>query len=133
MPPLQKALSEAWRAGFLCLDDKSVQKLGFDLSQMAALIPGLPKGTTLGFQLGVGEAPQFSSDDKGNFRMSVKNGELDLTLKAPNAEASHIILSTDLAIGVTAQVDNSTGGYIQASLTDLKIERSMALFDQLED
>ena len=119
---LSEAMQAVWQAGMMCVNDDEIAKLGFDVNSLAALVPGLPKGTALSFTLALDAPPAFSTDSDGALRMNVPGATLDVTLTAPGAQPADVLVSTALSVAVDVTVDGSGSGYLEAALKDLQVE-----------
>ncbi len=119
---LRQALTAAWQSGMMCVDQAAMAKLGFDPSGLAAMVPGMPKGTTLSFTLGLSAAPEFSTDAQANFWMRSSGTELQVSLQAPGADPAEIDLAADISLGIALDVDADHTGYIRATLADMRID-----------
>ena len=119
---VSNAVSAAWQAGLLCVDDSKIAALGFDPSSMVKLVPGLPEGLSMSVSMGIDTPPTFSTTKDGGILMHVKGAELLLALTSPNAKPSGIAVGTDFSVAVTPQVDTQSGA-IYAQLGAMTMER----------
>ncbi len=121
---LDDALRAVWRSGLLCIDDSKLEALGLDLSQfdLAHVVPGLPPGTELHFQLVTAQPPMVAGGSDGTISLSLGGAALELRVAAPGVPESTITVGTDVTLTAKAGVDAVTG-MIGLAVTDLRIER----------
>jgi hypothetical protein len=119
---VSSALNAAWTEGMLCTDDSQIAKLGFDPSQLAKLVPGLPPGLTMHFTMGMDTPPTVDTDKNGALHMHVKGAELLLSMSSPGEPTSGVAVATDFSVAVAPSVDPVSGS-VYADLTDMTMER----------
>ncbi len=129
---LHDALSAFWRSGLLCLDNAKLQALGLELGELdvASLIPGIPAGTRLGFEIALaapptilgGDARSSSADGRSRLALGIAGLELTLKLISPTGEVTRIVLLADGEVAADFDVDPGVGD-LGLRLADLSLDR----------